>query len=1180
MASTPFIRWAAFRFGIALLFVAALFLSSASPALTAGGVIGTLRGSIVDAQTNAGISGVAITAVSGSGAFHTTTDTHGFFALLQLPTDTYTVTASKNGYATQVVSGVTVLGDQSQSIGVLKLSPAPRTLGQVRVVARGAASAFQPTQTVDETTFVGRRVDQALGEKGSTNFNQLVYSAPGVIQNVQGTSTLNAFSIRGSASVEIGYQLDGVDYRGNFFDENPNSNYLNGIGGGHGALQVVSGAGDATQGGIGAGVVNIVPGRGSYKGDGFVSFDVGSPYYDHGVAFQYGTATKDGRFSDFFSVRSDRSVPPIAPYGRDASDAGAFHGTSLAYDDDVLNNFYFRFGKDQNQELQVLSEWLDHRGFAEYGGLVGSNFYPYDPFSYQQYQTDPNGNSMWGVLPNAPPGTDPQLDWYRSVIPYVKGVHTTFQPVTQPEQYLYGPVNFLKIGYTRTLNPTTALNAFFYNWGGLESNNITATGGGDSQTLTTGAFFAGYNNVGGRRVGFQAQLTKQLGQIHTLSLVGKFENGFPYWNQPYYANTWVGFQTARTLDPSNFGALPPAAACAPGAGVLGNPQCVNGPRVEDWFLPQTPGLPVGPGNPCIGPAADNSYNPSMPTGLGCYIYSWMLANGKWNGKLPAIPLTGFSYAGTDFQQYGIGLRDQWTPNSKLHVDYGVRFDGQYLRWGPNQFSKDLGNPSDVGIGYASLGNDYLRPRVVEPRIAIDYVVNPNNSVRFSYGRSISFFFAQTAGTPTTGIMDPLLFQIPAKDTVNINTNPAAGPIALGPACGSGWHGPGTNGNGTYMQNPFVPFSGSGTVSPLGWYFKCPNYAESVYWLFDQTFAAPDIGGGFPATYNNWDLAWEHQFANGWGTKLTSYWRRGYDTYQVTLLNNGPPDPVTGAQNAGSFAVRETGIQKTFGLEFFLTTPDKPAGWSGFLTMNYVNELTNTPPVSGSDSLPVVSQFLYQTNTLFHQSYLPPFSGRTGIEYRTRSGWRINPIFAFDGGIPFGVGKDAIGFVNGVLYHLPTGNVGVATPYAGPGNPNQAINATCYVDPAFPGSYFHPRDFACRGYDEPALAGEKFTRPRLFTDLDVQFEKGRQTFGVYVTNLWNNYRAEPGVNQAWQPVANGEGGLQTGQFAGAYPLNPDGSPNAFYFTGARDESRYDEYWLPFDRLYVPGTTLRVYAQFKL
>jgi len=1160
MASAQSMRWALVRFGMALLFIAALFSFLGRPAFAAGGVLGTLRGSVVDPQTNVGIGGVLITAVSGSGSFHSTTDAKGFFALLQLPTDTYTVTVSKNGYASQEISGVTVLGDQSQSVGVIKLSSAPKTIGQVRVVARGAASAFQPTQTVDETTFVGKRVDQALGEKGSTNFNQLVLSAPGVIANAEGTSTLNSFSIRGSASVEIGYQFDGVDFRGNFFDENPNAGYLNGIGGGRGALQVVSGAGDATQGGIGAGVVNIVPGRGSYKGDGFVSFDVGSPWYDHGFAFQYGSGTKDGRFSNFFSLRSNRVAPQVAPYGRDASDAGLFHGTSLSYDDDLVNNFYYRFGKDQDQQLQVLASWWDHRAWGEYGGLVGSNYYPYDPFSYQQYQNDPSGKSMWGSLNGDP------LAWYQSVIPYVAGVPTTFQPVTQPEQILYGPNNFLKIGYTRNLNSTTAFNAFFYNWGGLVSNNITATGGGNSQTLSTGSFFAGYNNVGGRRVGYQAQLTKQFGDRHTFTIVGKFENGFPYWNQPYYANTWVGFQAARGQDSSNFSALgiPPT---FPPASCPTIQTCVNGPRVEDWYLPQTPGQPIGPTNQCIGPAADNGFT-QAPTVLGCYIYSWMIANGKWNGKLPSIPLTGFSYAGTDFQQYGVGLRDQWTPNSKLHIDYGFRIDGQHLRWGPNAFNKDLGNPSDVGLGYASIGNDYLRPQLIEPRVAIDYIVNPNNSVRFSYGRSVSFFFAQTAGTPTTGIMDPLLFQIPAKDTL------------LGPACGSGWHGPGSNGNGTYTQNGFVPFSGSAVLGTNGWYFKCPNYASSVYWLFDQTFAAPDIGGGFPATYNNFDLAWEHQFTNGWGTKLTSYWRRGFNTYQVTLLNNGPPDPVTGAQNSGSFQVRETGIQKTFGLEFFLTTPDKPVGLSGFLTMNYVNELTNTPPVSGADSLPTVSQFLYQTNTLFHQSYLPPFSARSGIEYRTKSGWRINPIFSLDAGIPFGVGRDAIGFINGILYHLPTGNVGVATPYAGPGNPNQSINATCYVDPAFPGSYLHPKDFACRGYDEPALAGQKYTRPRMYTDLSLQFEKGRQTYGIYVNNLFNNYRGQPGVNQAWQPVSNGQGGLQTGQFAGAFPVNPDGSPNPFFYTGARDLSRYDEFWLPFNRAYLPGLTFRVYAQFKL
>src|ERR1700736_5250070 len=198
MASAQSMRWALVRFGMALLFVTALFSFLGRPAFAAGGVIGTLRGSVVDLQTNAAIGGVLITAVSGSGSFHASTDAKGFFTLLQLPTDTYTVTASKNGYEAQVISGVTVLGDQSQSVGVIKLGATAKTIGQGRVTARGAASAFQPTQTLDETTFVGKRVDQALGEKGSTNFNQLVLSAPGVIANAQGTNTLNAFSIRGS----------------------------------------------------------------------------------------------------------------------------------------------------------------------------------------------------------------------------------------------------------------------------------------------------------------------------------------------------------------------------------------------------------------------------------------------------------------------------------------------------------------------------------------------------------------------------------------------------------------------------------------------------------------------------------------------------------------------------------------------------------------------------------------------------------------------------------------------------------------------------------------------------------------------------------------------------------------------------------------------------------------------
>jgi carboxypeptidase family protein len=1156
------------------------------PANSAGGVSGALRGNIVDAQTNAALAGVAITAVSPSGNFHATTDAHGFFVLLQLPTDTYELSISKAGFQPQVLSGITILGDQTQSIGVIKMAPAVRTIGSVRVTAHSPSSAFQPTQTVDETTFVGKRVDQALGEAGSTNFQNLALSAPGVIATSAGS--LNPISIRGSASVEIGYQFDGVDYRGVFFDENPNQNFLNGIGGGRGSLQVVSGAGDATQGGIGAGVVNVVPGRGSYPGSGFASFDVLSPYYGHSLAFQYGIATPDGRFSDFFSARSERAAPQIAPYGREAADAGVYNGESFLYNDDVLNNFYYRFGKNNDQQLQVLVDYLDHRSFAEYGGLSQAAFYPYNPASYSQFQADSNG-AMW-------PGSTPlqQLQWYQSIIPYLPGVpqyplgttldttiagSTLPPPLAQAEQYIYGPTDFLKIGWTRNLGPKTALNAFFYNWGGQVANNITGT----SQALTTGdvLFATGYDPSGGRRIGFQAQLTTQPSEKHTLTFVAKFENGFPYWQQLNHGNTWVGLEAGRSQDLSNysFNGINQYGA--------GPPPVVNGPRIEDWFLPANTGAPVSASNPCIGPAIDNGFNPAAPTAVGCYLYKYMSAHGLWNGALPIMPRTGFDYHNTDFQQWGIAVRDQWVPNDRWRVDYGLRVDGQNLKWAPQPFNADVSNPGDVGIGFATLGNSFLRPRLLEPRIAIDFTPNNDNGFRLSWGRSVSFQFGQTSGTPTGEVgIDPIFFQIPSKD------NPAADPYNngglgisptgvtgvggswLGPACGSGWHGPGSNGNGQYVQNPYVPFSGVGTVGPTGWYFSCQNYAASLYYLFDQTFAAPDLGGSFPPTYNNWDLAWEHQFRNRWGSKLTAYWRRGYNTHQVVMLNNGPPNPVTGQQTTGAFQERETGTQKAFGIEAMLTLPDRPFGWTGFLTLNYVNELTDSPPVSGSDSLPPMAQYLLQTNQLFHQAFLPPLSARAGLTYTTRSGWRINPIFSADSGIPFGVGLTSIGYVNGVLVQIPTCNIGVCVPFGGPIGPNNPFNATCYSDPAFPGNYYDPRYYACRGNNEPSLAGQAYTRPRVYADLDLEYTRGPHTLGVYVTNLFNNYRGEPSVNTDWQAVATGIGGVQSGQFLGTFP------GSAAYTGGARDLSHYDQPWLPFQQAYVPGRTLRFYYQIKL
>ncbi len=1164
-----------------VLLVAMAMWCSGGFADAAGGVTGTLRGQLVDAKTNAPIAGAKVVMLAGSGTLTGTTDQHGSFTFLDVPPDTYSVQLSAKGYESATVTGVTVFGDETQQLGIVKLRKGLKTIAHV--TSQSSTSAFQPHQTIDQTTFQGARIDQALGEKGSTNFNQLVLSAPGVIQNANyapgpGNSS-NAFTIRGSASVDIGYQFDGVDYRGSFFDENPSQGYLNGVGGGAGSLQVVSGAGDATQGGIGAGVVNIVPGRGTYPGSGFVSIDVAGPWYYHSAAGQYGWATPNGKVSDFFSFRSTRSAPQYAPYNVDVADLGAFFGTSFSYDDDVLNNFYYHFGKHNEQQIQVLTDWLDHRAWTDVGGLANVNYYPYDPAGMANFSPDAyNGNADFPITPGDPTG----MKWYDSVIPYYSGIPTQYAPVTQPEQYVYGPTNLLKIGYVRPLGPATSLNAFFYNWGGLVANNVT----GQSSNNTDSFYLPGYNNAGGRKVGFQAQIETVASDKHTLTVVAKFENGFPYWNQLNYGNTFQGFFAADGLDQGLPGGQTP---CQFQGGVEVNPNnagspCYQpvGPRIADWFLPQNPGQPVSASNPCIGPALDNGFWPSAATGEGCYIYSSLLAEGKWTGKLPPIPSAGFDYLGSDFQQFGVGLRDQWTPNERLTVDYGIRMDGQNLKWGANTaLTKDLGNPMDIGTGYAVLPNSYLYPRVLQPRLAINEILTPNDSVRFSYGRSASFFFGQNAGTPTSIAASPLLWQLPAKDANNPTYNALNGE---GPQCGSGWHPGGSGPNGNYVQDPNNYWSGTGGAvagQQYGNYFQCANYAQSVYWLFDQAYAAPGVGGQTVATFNNFDLAWNHRFRRGWGMKLTGYFRRGYDTYQTVILNNGPPNPLTGAVTQGSYAQVETGLSKTYGIEYMLTTPDRSTGWSGFLTMNYVNALTSTPPVSNQDSIPATPQYLYETGALFHAAYLPPVSAVLGITYKTKNGWTINPIFSGNAGIPYGVGTTSYGFVNGQLYQLPTGNLGSNVPYAGGATP---YVAECYNDPAFAGNYFKPKYVACRGDGESVLSGQSFTRPLLNMDMSMQYQHRRVTYGVYISNVFNNQYSEPGINDRWQPVAQGVGGAQSGQFSNAYPstIGSNGTlvPNPLYQVGARNYPAFLQPWLPFPESPQPGRTVRAFIQFAL
>ena len=384
----------------------------------------------------------------------------------------------------------------------------------------------------------------------------------------------------------------------------------------------------------------------------------------------------------------------------------------------------------------------------------------------------------------------------------------------------------------------------------------------------------------------------------------------------------------------------------------------------------------------------------------------------------------------------------------------------------------------------------------------------------------------------------------------------------------------------------------------GYYFKCANYAQQTAWAVDQIFDAPDIGGQQQPTFSNYDVEFRHQFTKGfltgWGTKVTGYWRRSFNVLENLFLANGPPDPLTGQSSAATFSTRPDGVEKTFGTELSITTPDVPYGFSGFFTANYLSEFSSVPPASSgsnfsSDSFqPILNQSTLLTGTLFRSGYLPPFSIQTGFSYKTRGGLKINPIISANTGYPVGVGGSTVTYVNGQLLFVPATNYGSATPIGGSQGPNHAYNAPAFVDPALPGSYTKPNIAATRGYNESGLTGGHLSNPQSNVDVDIEYEVNKRfTIGTYVSNILNNHYNTPFYNTKYQPVAKGVAGPQTGLNA----TNPNplcgtgpnaascGADFAVYQAGGRDEFSLNQSYGAFEVPYTAGTTLQVYLQTK-
>lgn len=340
--------------GATIAAIVALLLAAEGTRTLAAGTTGSIYGTLTD-TAGARLANVSVSAAAPSYATKTLTGANGFYSLIGLPPDTYAMTFSKTGYAVASRPGITVTQGQSQNVSV-SLETQPRSLGQVTV--RGATALMQPTQTSSTYTVVPKQIDALNGVPQQIFEGAVITSLPGVF-----TDSSGAIIIRGGATNEVGYQLDGVENTEPVTGQFINSLALNGVS----RLVVSTGGYDVSNGNTNAGIVNVVAKRGSYPGSGGVTGALNAADFQHTLGFDYGSSSPNNRFSYYYSFRGIRQS---AIYGDGQTYPVLYGATQITSGDDNLFNFYYHFGNNNSNELQY---------FADFGNNLFNGNWGLDP---------------------------------------------------------------------------------------------------------------------------------------------------------------------------------------------------------------------------------------------------------------------------------------------------------------------------------------------------------------------------------------------------------------------------------------------------------------------------------------------------------------------------------------------------------------------------------------------------------------------------------------------------------------------------------------------------------------------------------------------------------------------------------------------------------------------------------
>jgi len=700
------------RFLLAAVTAAIGFAIMACPARAAS--TGQIAGIVTDPASKP-LAGVTVTATSPTGVFRAVTDGQGHFIMAGVTLDTYLVTFTRQGYAMKTVAGVTVTADETVRL-TIRLDKQASTLAVVRV--RSVTSAFQPHQTIDRYTVNATGISQLLGKAFDTDQRRLLRTLPSVTINKSGTPL-----IRGGFSYQTSLQVEGIDYTEpnrsliNRFENFGNSDVLNGVA----SVEIIPGGSDATHGDSGTGLIAYTIKRGSYPGFGTVDLEDTFRGDLSQIGFEYGIASPNGQLSNYISYVREQGYFTYGWYGTDPAGilgdpstqdpsfntlfarsqqsiyTTAVFNKSWQSNQDLVDNFIYKFGENQHEALQVFVQQQIIHTNLDYGGFKSINAVPQTIF----FQNNPNVNpanapiDSLNVLFGAPPccPNDAELAFIsRFVQPTPFG--SPGQPLSAPET-IDSPFHALKFDYT-TFWPTSSLGARVYQ-----------TAMSQSETLPSRGLYVPQS--GGLRTGAAMDYTSVVrGGKHTLQFGAKYEFAVPYGE----LNNYVDYQGAFDGQYSAIGGT-----------------FINlGRYTHDIFADFA--------------SSCNVAAPGGPPQEHCGYLASFFPNG-----IPQLPIE--SEVPTAKQQvYGLYGQDTFTPNPRLKLLIGLRLDGyNYL------IPSDPQNPPAV--------NGLQHQHELEPHFGTSYQLGPNDTIRVNFGRTLaiplpSFLglninraaFAQFAGIPS------------------------------------------------------------------------------------------------------------------------------------------------------------------------------------------------------------------------------------------------------------------------------------------------------------------------------------------------------------------------------------------------------------------------------------------------